>query len=395
MPSLDPETAQWLENAERGLNPYAAVRFNDVIVISLIRDHEFNIVEQIGKNGHACWRGVNQSTIRPRRIRISAVLRDHKAVWAEEPRVQGEKFYIDEKIPRSQRTMSFYSKRNWSMPFNSQQTGEESVLTSCHGCNTQFESAFIIHPSLWKPAPSPQSDSRIGMQDSPRVFISHSSEDKDFARRLAQDLQTNALNTWLDEMILHTGDSIIGGISDGLKEADYLVVVLSAASARSQWVQMELNAALMQQMENKGIIILPARIDDTALPPLLRDRIYADFRRDYRLGLNSLLQVLLQEYNTAASTYGKVIQPGNSGAAVHLSNIKLADLRRLIVRRLSREEVGVLWYGILSSSMDDDMAGRDKQSCVVELLIKAQRSNLMPELIEELIRDYPDIGQVK
>jgi TIR domain len=56
--------------------------------------------------------------------------------------------------------------------------------------------------------------------------VSHSSEDKTFARRLTEALKGNNLNVWLDEMELQVGDSIVAGVSQGLKDADYLVAVL-------------------------------------------------------------------------------------------------------------------------------------------------------------------------
>src|SRR5262249_36132178 len=69
-----------------------------------------------------------------------------------------------------------------------------------------------------------------GKGPAPRVFLSHSSHDKEFVRRLADDLMALDLKIWLDERELGPGESIVGGISGGLREADYLIVVLSRAS---------------------------------------------------------------------------------------------------------------------------------------------------------------------
>jgi TIR domain-containing protein len=71
----------------------------------------------------------------------------------------------------------------------------------------------------------------------------------------------------------------VGKISEGLKDADYLVVVLSQASVSSRWVEQELNAALTNQIAGKGIV-LPVLLEDCELPMLLRKRLYADFRSD-------------------------------------------------------------------------------------------------------------------
>ena len=50
-----------------------------------------------------------------------------------------------------------------------------------------------------------------------RVFISHSSHDKPFVHRLAADLKNQDLDIWVDEQELQVGDSIVQGISSGLK----------------------------------------------------------------------------------------------------------------------------------------------------------------------------------
>jgi hypothetical protein len=103
-----------------------------------------------------------------------------------------------------------------------------------------------------------------------RVFVSHSSKDKPFVRKLVEELKKRPLNIWLDETELKVGDSIVSKISEGLTETDYLVVVLSKASVSSQWVQEELNAALASQLAGKGVV-LPVLIEDCDVPVLLKD----------------------------------------------------------------------------------------------------------------------------
>jgi hypothetical protein len=85
------------------------------------------------------------------------------------------------------------------------------------------------------------------------VFLSHSSKDKPFVRKLTEALKGHNLNVWLDEKELQVGDSIVGGVSQGLESADYLVVVLSKASVGSRWLQAELNAALMEELSAREV----------------------------------------------------------------------------------------------------------------------------------------------
>jgi hypothetical protein len=294
MPSLDPESTEWIERARRGERPYSYIKMNDLLVVSLVKDHSLSIQERICAEGHAWWRAINQSTVRSRRVRIIAKLRDRRGVWRPDQRVQGDDYCIDEQIPRTKRDDNTFFKRDWSARFGTQAVGAEAVIAICPDCRDPLESAFIIHPSETSPVEGPM-PSRGGGAVAPKVFISYSSRDKKFVRRLTADLQAQSLDVWVDEQRLEVGASLAGGISKGLEDADYFIPVLSAAAAQSPWVREELNAAMVHQIDGKGAVVLPVRLDGTEPPILLRGRLYADFRRDYATGLESLLRALRLE----------------------------------------------------------------------------------------------------
>lgn len=121
------------------------------------------------------------------------------------------------------------------------------------------------------------------------VFISYSSKDRDFVERLATDLKSRGLYVWFDQWELKVGDSLIEKINAGITSQDYLVVVLSKTSVRSQWVMKELNAALMKELTERRVVVLPILIEDCDIPTLLSEKVYADFRDDYSSGLDRLL----------------------------------------------------------------------------------------------------------
>lgn len=238
----------------------------------------------------------------------------------------------------------------------------------------------------------------------PRVFISHSTQDKPFVRRLVEDLKRFDLKIWFDERELAIGDSIVSGISNGLKDTDYLVVVLSKSSVRSKWVQAELNAALINELSDKGTFILPALIEDCVLPSLLRDRKYADFRSDYDRGLTSLIEVF-EEENKSAKMFIASGSPPSRGTTVMgatdnggdcsstLSALPLADLRRRIKDRMARTEIADVWFDVLDNEiMDDEMPGKSSSDCVRMLIDKARKRKLLPGLIISLCRNRIDIG---
>jgi TIR domain len=246
------------------------------------------------------------------------------------------------------------------------------------------------------PGGSSVSEKINGPKSQSRVFISYANQDKPFVRKLINELEKHNLSVWFDEQEIKVGDSIVAKISEGLRDSDYLVVVLSKASVTSSWVQEELNAALMNQISDKGSVVLPVLIEDCDLPPLLRSRLYADFRADFQVGLNKLLTVLKQEGESASdvttTTTTTTPRPGDQDCFSSLSVLALADLRRRITKRMNRSEVGAIWYDTFGKKMEDDMAHRPLVDCVIELLDRAKNRDKLCEVVRGICFERPDIG---
>ncbi len=123
------------------------------------------------------------------------------------------------------------------------------------------------------------------------VFLCYSGQDSNFIERLTGDMITARLSIWVDKRELMVGDSLITKIGAAIKSNDHVIVVLSQSSINSTWVQKELGVALMREFEEKQVIVLPVLIEDCDIPAFLSDKVYADFRRNYRSGLDQLLRV--------------------------------------------------------------------------------------------------------
>lgn len=121
------------------------------------------------------------------------------------------------------------------------------------------------------------------------AFLSHSSADKPFIRQLAADLTANGIDVWLDEQRIHVGDSIPEKIAQGLAGSDFFLIAISEKSANSIWVQKELNNALVNEVQRRKVHILPLKLDESPMPPIISDKKYADFSKSYRHGLNELI----------------------------------------------------------------------------------------------------------
>ena len=110
-----------------------------------------------------------------------------------------------------------------------------------------------------------------------KVFLSHSSDDKEFVRTLAASLQECGIDSWIDEAEIHFGDSLIQRISDSIERIDLVIAVISEGSVDSSWVRKELEWALTREIQSRRIVVIPILLDRVDIPFFLVDKLYADF----------------------------------------------------------------------------------------------------------------------
>jgi len=139
----------------------------------------------------------------------------------------------------------------------------------------------------------------------PNVFLSHSSKNNRFAKRLAFDLMRHNIDVWIDEAELQIGDSLIEKIGDAIDEVDYLLVILSPQSVESKWVKREIEIALNQEILGKSIKVLPILWKPCSLPPFLRGKLFADISTPsrYKKNFYRLIRTLTGKEEAEARLY--------------------------------------------------------------------------------------------
>ena len=159
-----------------------------------------------------------------------------------------------------------------------------------------------------------------------KIFISHATEDNDFARPLADALMAY-YEVWFDQYNLVVGQSLLEEISRGLSSCDYGVVIISKAFFDKHWTQNELNG--LSALEEKGKkIILPvwkgvSKAEVAAYSPMLADR-YSALASD---GVDAVVRAI----KTAVEYFdrGKTVQGDTSGIAkLRHTLIKQAEIER-------------------------------------------------------------------
>jgi hypothetical protein len=128
----------------------------------------------------------------------------------------------------------------------------------------------------------------------PTIFLSHSSVDVAFSHRLADDLRAEGISVWLDDADLRAGDSVTT-IEQAISDSRFLVVVVSNASTRSDWVEKE--------------IAMASAVDDLRIIPFVIENVsekwagrlaalaIADARISYRNALWRVISVVTGRKN--------------------------------------------------------------------------------------------------
>jgi formylglycine-generating enzyme required for sulfatase activity len=124
-----------------------------------------------------------------------------------------------------------------------------------------------------------------------QVFISHATQDADFAHRLADGLKQLGVPVWIAPDSIRPGEGWVKAIERGLRESSHMVIVLTPAALESQWVEKETDVAIA--LERKGRIqILPLDVEACEVPLLLSSYQMVSFRRGYDTGFGRLAGVL-------------------------------------------------------------------------------------------------------
>jgi hypothetical protein len=138
-------------------------------------------------------------------------------------------------------------------------------------------------------------------------FISYSSEDLEFVRRLYSNLRHNNVRCWFATEDLKVGDRIRIRIDETIAEFDKVLIVLSSNSVMSQWVEQEVETALEKQRGLNTSVLIPISLDKevwrckSGWPKLIRNTtLIGDFsgwtdKKQYEESFSKLLKSLSKE----------------------------------------------------------------------------------------------------
>lgn len=113
-------------------------------------------------------------------------------------------------------------------------------------------------------------------------FISYSSKDEEFSKRLHADLQAAHVLCWFAPEDLKIGERFRPKIDEAIRLHDKLLLVLSESSVASKWVETEVESAFERERKEKRTVLFPIRLDNVVMET---DEAWAaDIRRTRHIG---------------------------------------------------------------------------------------------------------------
>ena len=113
-------------------------------------------------------------------------------------------------------------------------------------------------------------------------FISYSSKDNDFAKKLHDDLQNNGVRCWFAPEDMKIGDKFRSRIDNAIRLHDKLLIILSDNSIKSAWVEKEVETAFEKERKEGCAVLFPVRLDDGVMNT--EQSWAADIRRTRHVG---------------------------------------------------------------------------------------------------------------
>ena len=110
------------------------------------------------------------------------------------------------------------------------------------------------------------------MSESPQVFISSAYSDRDWTRRFVAELLSAGQNVWYSEREVAVGELWADKLENGIRNSEYITLLVSPRSINSSWFNFELGASL--GMGKRVIPIVAKDLKAGELPGPIRSMRY-------------------------------------------------------------------------------------------------------------------------
>lgn len=203
-----------------------------------------------------------------------------------------------------------------------------------------------------------------------RVFLCHSSEDKEAIRQLYEKLSHSGYDVWLDEENLLPGQDWNREIVRAVRNSDTVLICLSRNSiTKSGFIQKEIKFALdaADEKPDGAIFLIPAKLEECNMPERLNRFQWVNLFESN--GFNKLLKSL-RFAESKGEESNKIAVETNTGIQTGISNLPIQtgmagqkyaqEVKNLTVtfrttgdREFDRKRIKDLYYKLVSYSGKD------------------------------------------
>ena len=153
------------------------------------------------------------------------------------------------------------------------------------------------------------------------IFISHATKDEGIATELAEHLRNAGHETKIDTQVLGLGDNTISFMNDGIADAAAVIILFSKHTPDAKWQNLEIDAAVWNQVAQSGGRCIVVRLDDTPIPPLLGPKVYGKLIQEDQESLKKLVEDIcgvLFSGQTTSSLVAEAFTPNSNNPFRHL-----------------------------------------------------------------------------
>jgi len=174
------------------------------------------------------------------------------------------------------------------------------------------------------------------------VFISYSSQDAAKAKLFAEALRAASFTVWLDQWEIVAGDEISRAIENGLRDADFLVLMLSKHSIMSGWVDREWRTKFQAEVDRGQVSVICVRLDDCEISTLLAGKRWISaVSRDYEAVVELVEALKVHQSRRFTEPLLQSMPEAIKAIKAHkpVALIKLQELAARLQKRLSATDL--------------------------------------------------------
>ena len=136
------------------------------------------------------------------------------------------------------------------------------------------------------------------------IFVSHAGADRGVADKLAADLRDAGHETKVDTHELNLGNDSIDFMNEAIADAHTVIILYSKHTIDARWQNLEINAAVWNEVAQDGGTCIVVKLDDSQLPPLLGPKLYGKLsamdRDSYRKLIEDLCKAIFPSQSASS-----------------------------------------------------------------------------------------------